>query len=173
MAAKATTPTPSEGFFTVESAAKLLHCSTETVRREIRRGNIAASRFGRRIVIHPDDLRRALKPIRTFKGPPPTTTIRPELHPDRIRRIEQERSASILALADSGNVDALAMALEFTGWSIGKRLRYARSFVNSDARERARLYAAIDAAATDTPFRRARTGDHTDTVPARAGVSDD
>lgn len=102
MAAKATTPTPSEGFFTVESAAKLLHCSTETVRREIRRGNIAASRFGRRIVIHPDDLRRALKPIRTFKGPPPTTTIRPELHPDRIRRIEQERSASILALADSG-----------------------------------------------------------------------
>lgn len=96
-----------------------------------------------------------------------------QLVPDRIRQAEnRERSARILAVAATGNVNAVVLELEFTGWSIGKRLRFARGFVNSDQLARARLYAAISAAASDSPFRAASTNDHHDVVPARAGAAD-
>lgn len=103
---------------------------------------------------------------------PELTQVLIPQHPDRIRQAEdRERSARLLAIASTGNVNALVVALEFTGWSVGKRLRYAREFVNSDHAARARLYAALDPAASDVPFRSAVTGDHRDIVPARAEVS--
>ena len=91
--------------------------------------------------------------------PRPVVTLpdltQPRLDPDRIRQAEsREKSARILNLANTGNVNALVIELVDTGWSLGKRLRYAREFVNSDGIQRARMYAAISAAASDAgPFR--------------------
>lgn len=70
-------------------------------------------------------------------------------------------------LAAAGNVEALTEALAVhTSWGWAKRTRYARRMVN-DHRELRSVYSAIDAAASDTPFRREATGDHLDIVPAR------
>lgn len=49
-------------YLSIEQAAEVLGCSTVTIRREIQRGNLKASRFARRILIDADDLKRALKP---------------------------------------------------------------------------------------------------------------
>lgn len=55
-------------YVTLEQTAERLQCSTDTVRREIRRGNLKASRFGRRILIAESDLAKALKPIKTYRS---------------------------------------------------------------------------------------------------------
>ncbi len=48
---------------TLEQVAERLNCSTYTVRRMISRGELKASRFGRLIRVHPDDVRRAGRPV--------------------------------------------------------------------------------------------------------------
>ena len=53
-------------YLTVESAAALLDCHPDTVRRLIANGDLKAYRVGRLIRIKPADLDRALRPVTSF-----------------------------------------------------------------------------------------------------------
>lgn len=50
-------------FLSINDAASILGVNHHTVRREIARGNLKASRFGKSILIRRADLDKALKPV--------------------------------------------------------------------------------------------------------------
>lgn len=52
-----------ESTFTIEQIALRWQCSTDTVRREISRGNLRAIRVGRLIRVRHGDLVRAERPV--------------------------------------------------------------------------------------------------------------
>lgn len=55
-------------YITLSEAARHVGCSTDTIRREIARGNLKAVRLGRLIRIKPVDLERAMRPVSTVDG---------------------------------------------------------------------------------------------------------
>lgn len=52
-----------ERSYTIAEVAEIEQCSTDTIRREIARGNLKAYRIGRLIRIRASDLEKARRPV--------------------------------------------------------------------------------------------------------------